>query len=134
MKTNLLRSLVLTLALACMGFVQAQTTVSGVVSDQNGPLPGASVVVKGTTNGTQTDFDGNYQLSNVPEDATLVFSYVSFKTQEVPVNGQTSLDVVLEADTQSLEEVVVVGYGTQTRKEVTSAVASVKAEDFNQGG
>lgn len=134
MKTNLLRSLVLTLALACMGFVQAQTTVSGVVSDQNGPLPGASVVVKGTTNGTQTDFDGNYQLSNVPEDATLVFSYVSFKTQEVPVNGQTSLDVVLEADTQSLEEVVVVGYGTQTKREVTSSVASVKAEDFNQGG
>jgi len=117
-----------------MGFVQAQTTVSGVVSDQNGPLPGASVVVKGTTNGTQTDFDGNFQLSNVPEDATLVFSYVSFKTQEIPVNGQTTLNITLEADTQSLEEVVVVGYGTQKKKEITTAVSSVKAEDFVQGG
>src|SRR5690606_19166932 len=134
MKTNLLRSIVLPLALLCMGFVQAQTTVSGVVSDQNGPLPGASVVVKGTTNGTQTDFDGNFQLSNVPDDATLVFSYVSFKTQEVSVNGQTTFNIIMEADTQSLEEVVVVGYGTQKKKEITSAISSVKAEDFNQGG
>lgn len=134
MKTNLLRSIVLALALLCFGFAQAQSTVSGVVSDQNAPLPGANVVVKGTTNGTQTDFDGNYQLSNVPDGATLVFSYVSFATQEVQFNGQSTINVTLEEDTQSLEEVVVVGYGTQKKKEVTTAVSSVKAEDFIQGG
>ncbi|EKF54701.1 TonB-dependent receptor [Galbibacter marinus] len=134
MKTNLLRSIVLPLALLCFGFAQAQSTVSGVVSDQNGPLPGANVVVKGTTNGTQTDFDGNYELTNVPDGATLVFSYVSFKTKEVPLNGQTTLNITLEEDTQSLEEVVVVGYGTQNKKEITTAVSSVKAEDFIQGG
>src|SRR5690606_12886711 len=134
MKTNLLRSIVLALALLCFGFAQAQSTVSGVVSDQNAPLPGANVVVKGTTNGTQTDFDGNYQLSNVPDGATLVFSYVSFATQDVQFNGQSTINVTLEEDTQSLEEVVVVGYGTQKKKEVTTAVSSVKAEDFIQGG
>src|SRR5690606_37635710 len=134
MKTNLLRSIVLALALLCFGFAQAQSTVSGVVSDQNAPLPGANVVVKGTTNGTQTDFDGNYQLSNVPDGATLVCSYVSFATQEVQFNGQSTINVTLEEDTQSLEEEVVVGYGTQKKKEVTTSVSSVYAQDFIQGG
>ena len=78
MKTNLFKRLVLPIAFICFGYTQAQT-VSGTVSDENGPLPGANVLVKGTTNGTQTDFDGNYTLTGVSEGATLVFSYVSFK-------------------------------------------------------
>ena len=133
MKTNLFKRLVLPIAFICFGYTQAQT-VSGTVSDENGPLPGANVLVKGTTNGTQTDFDGNYTLTGVSEGATLVFSYVSFKSKEIAVAGQTSIDVTLQPDTQALDEVVVVGYGTQKKKEITSAVASVKAEDFNQGG
>ena len=72
--------------------VEAQD-VSGTVTDVNGPLPGASVVVKGTTNGTQTDFDGNYTLSNVDSNATLVVSYIGYATQEVAVNGQTTINV-----------------------------------------
>lgn len=96
-------------------------------------MPGASVIVKGTTNGTQTDFDGNYTISDVGTDAVLVFSYIGYKNQEIPVAGQSTIDVTLEEDAQALEEVVVVGYGSQAKKEITTAVTSVNAEDFNQG-
>jgi len=105
-----------------------QSTVTGVVTDENGvPLPGASIVVKGTTNGAVTDFDGNYSI-NVDGDGTLVVSYVGYKTMEVPVNGRSTVNVGLETDASQLEEVVVVGYGTQKRGEVTAAIASVEAE------
>ncbi|MBC9795446.1 SusC/RagA family TonB-linked outer membrane protein [Sinomicrobium weinanense] len=134
MKTILRKELVFFTALFCIGIAQAQITVSGTVSDAAGPLPGANIVVKGTNNGAQTDFDGNYTLSGVAEDAVLVFSYIGFKNQEIPVNGQSTIDVTLQEDTQALDEVVVVGYGTLKKKEITSAVASVKAKDFNQGG
>lgn len=98
----------------------SQSTVSGVVSDETGaPLPGASVVVSGTTNGTQTDFDGNYILSDVPSDATLSFSYIGYVTQQLPVNGRTTINISMSEDLQALDEVVVVGYGTQSRAEVT---------------
>lgn len=132
MKNSLLKGLFLFCALLSYGMVQAQT-VSGTVSDANGPLPGANVLVKGTTNGTQTDFDGNYTLSNVPSNAVLVFSYIGFKTLEVSVAGQTTVNVTLEEDAQALEEVVLVGYGSVRKKDATGAVASVKAEDFNKG-
>lgn len=132
MNIKLFKSLLLAGAFLCFGFTQAQE-VSGTVSDANGPLPGASVLVKGTTNGTQTDFDGNYKLANVGANATLVFSYIGFKTQEIVVGGKSSIDVVLADDAQALDEIVVVGYGTQVRKEITSAVTSVSVEDFNQG-
>ncbi len=133
MKIKLLKSCALLGAFLCFGTVQAQTEVSGTVSDADGPLPGASVVVEGTTNGTQADFDGNYTLTVEDDDAVLQFSYVGFKGQEVPVAGQTNIDVVLEEDAQALEEVVVVGYGSQAKKEITTAVTSVNVEDFNQG-
>ena len=109
---------------------QPQQTISGVVSDANGPLPGASVVVKGTTNGTQTDFDGNYSLSGVGNNAVLVFSYIGYRSTELPVNGQSTINVSLEEDTSQLEEVVVVGYGTQKRATVTGSVSSVKGEEL----
>ncbi len=131
MKITLLKSLLVFGAFLCFGLLQAQE-VTGTVSDANGPLPGASVVVKGTTNGTQTDFDGNYTIT-AGSDATLVFSYVGFKTKEVAVNGQTTINLTLEEDAQALEEVVVIGYGTTTVKDATGSVASVTSEDFNKG-
>lgn len=107
-------------------------TVSGTVNDNSGvPLPGASVVVDGTTNGTQTDFDGNYTISNVPSDGTLTISYIGYVTRQVSVNGQTTLNVTMADDLQALEEVVVVGYGTQSRAEVTGAISTVGAEEIS---
>lgn len=132
MKITLLKSLLLVGAIFCFGLVEAQE-VSGTVSDVNGPLPGASVVVKGTTTGTQTDFDGNYILSDVAPDGTLVFSYIGYSTQEVAVNGQSTINVTLAEDAQALDEVVIIGYGTTTVKDATGAVAAVTSEDFNGG-
>jgi len=124
MKITLLKRLVLFGAFLCFSAVSAQT-VSGTVTDSSGPLPGASIVVKGTTNGTQTDFDGNYSLDNVDNAATLVISYIGFATQEVAVNGQSTISITLAEDASQLEEVVVVGYGTQKRANITGAVAKV---------
>ncbi len=102
-----------------------QVTITGTVVDNFGtPLPGTNVIVKGTTNGTQTDFDGNYSIT-AASDATLIFSYVGFKTLEIPVNGNTTIDVTMEEDAAALDEVVVTGYGTQTRGELTGSVGTV---------
>ncbi|NAS12749.1 SusC/RagA family TonB-linked outer membrane protein [Poritiphilus flavus] len=132
MKITLLKAFMLVGAILCFGLVKAQD-VSGTVSDATGPLPGASVVVKGTTNGTQTDFDGNYTISNVDSNATLVFSYIGYATQEIAVNGQSTINVVLEEDAQALDEVVIIGYGQTTIKDATGAVAAVTSEDFQKG-
>src|SRR5690606_12528974 len=132
MKNTLLKGLTFVGALLCFGMVQAQT-VSGTVSDQNGPLPGASVLIKGTTHGTQTDFDGNYTLNGVEDNAVLVFSYLGFTTQETSINGRTTINVTLQLDAEALSEVVVIGYGTTTKEDATGAVEVVSAEDFNQG-
>lgn len=108
-----------------------QSPVTGTVTDAAGiPLPGASVVVKGTTRGTTTDFDGNYSIS-AAADATLVYSYIGFKTTEVQVNNQSTVNIALEEDSALLDEVVVVGYGTQKKGEVTAAIASVDAEQLS---
>ncbi|NER14644.1 SusC/RagA family TonB-linked outer membrane protein [Leptobacterium flavescens] len=132
MKNSLLKGLLMFGALICFGMTQAQT-VTGTVSDANGPLAGANVIVKGTTNGTQTDFDGNYTLNNVATNAVLVFSYVGFKTQEIAVNGRTTINVTLVEDASQLDEVVIIGYGQTTVKDATGAVTSVTSEDFNRG-
>ena len=132
MKITLIKSLLLFGAFLCFGLVKAQT-VSGVVSDSNGPLPGASVLVKGTTTGTQTDFDGNFTLNDVGNDAVLVFSYVGYKNQEITVNGQTTINVTLAEDAEALDEVVIIGYGSTTIKDATGSVASVSSKDFNGG-
>ncbi|SHG45315.1 SusC/RagA family TonB-linked outer membrane protein [Flagellimonas flava] len=108
----------------------AQTTVSGAIADAEGPLPGASVVVKGTTTGAVADFDGNYTIE-VPEGSnTLVFSYVGYAAQEINVDGQTTINVTLQPDAQSLNEVVVVGYGTQRKADLTGAVGSINAVEI----
>lgn len=110
---------------------EKQTTqISGIVSDADGPLPGVNIVVKGTTTGTQTDFDGNYSLSIEDGNAILVFSYIGYKTQEVIVGNKTNIDVVLEQDVAGLEEVVVVGYTTRKRGELTGSVATINAKEI----
>lgn len=132
MKITLLKSLMLLGAFLCFNAAKAQT-VSGTVSDANGPLPGASVLVKGTTNGTQSDFDGNYTLNDVDNGSVLVFSYIGFSTQEISYNGQASINVTLQEDAQALDEVVIIGYGTTTVKDATGSVTSVSSDDFNGG-
>ena len=105
----------------------AQGQITGTVtsSDDGFPLPGTSVIIKGTTTGTTTDFDGNYELSNVPGDATLVFSYIGFTRMEIPVNGQSQINVALQEDAQQLDEVVLTGYSTERKVDLTGAVTVV---------
>ena len=117
----------LTLASVYAQNIQVKGTV---VSESDGfPLPGVNVVVKGTTDGVITDLDGNFVIS-VPSDAVLSFTYVGFKPQEVAVKGKTTLNVKLYEDTETLEEVVVVGYGVQKKSVVTASIAKVSAEDL----
>lgn len=108
-------------------------TVTGTVTDNLGPVIGASIQVEGTSNGCITDIDGNYSLPNVPANATLVFSYIGYQSQKIAVGGKTKIDVKLSEDTQLLQEVVVVGYGVQRKSDLTGAVASVKAADALKG-
>lgn len=112
----------------------AQTRVTGKVNsgEDGSSLPGVSILEKGTTNGTVTDVEGTYSI-NVGADAVLVFSFVGFTTQEIPVGNKTSVDVVLRGDVTALNEVVIVGYGQQEQKDVTGVVAAVSSENFNKG-
>lgn len=112
--------------------VDEQVSVSGIIADENGePLPGATVQEKGTTNGTITNYDGTFSLQ-VPENAILTVSFVGYRTQEVALNGRSVLNLNLEADISALEEVVVVGYGTQNRADITGAVATMKADKLTE--
>ncbi len=109
--------------------VQQTKKVSGTVVDATGPVIGASIMEKGTSNGTVTDLDGNYSLSVGP-NATLVVTYVGFKPYEVRVGNESRIDVTLEEDNTNLDEVVVIGYGTQKKKLITGATVQVKGEDI----
>lgn len=112
----------------------AQTSVTGKVTsknDRNG-LPGVSILEKGTTNGTVTNAEGNYSIS-VNENAVLVFSFVGFTSQEIPVGGRTAIDLVLQPDVTALSEIVIIGYGEQERKDVTGSITAITAKDFNKG-
>ena len=127
MKQKLLTSLLM-LAMS-IGLMAQNVTVTGVVSDQMGPVIGASVFEKGTNNGTVTDMDGNFSLSVTP-DAVLVISSIGYATQELPVGSQRVFNVLLEEDNEFLDEVVVVGYGVQKKKLVTGSTVQVKGEDL----
>ena len=117
--------------LAVGAFAQSKT-VSGTVLDKTGEsVIGASVVVKGTTNGTITDFDGKFTLQNVPDNGTIQVSFVGYKTVDIQVKGQSTVKVILEEDTETLDEVVVVGYGVQKKSDVTGAMARVGSEELN---
>ena len=110
-----------------------QKTISGKVTDTRGlPLPGVTVLVKGTTQGTVTDFDGNYSLTNIPVGATLQFSFVGMKSQEMVVGNQTNINVVLQEETIGIEEVIAVGYGTQKKRDIIGSVASISSEDISK--
>ena len=121
--------------LLSFNFAWAQTTVSGTVTDgeDGSPLPGVNVLVQGTTTGAITDFDGNFSINVPSSESVLVFSYIGYLKQEITVGNQTTINVAMPLDVQSLAEVVVVGYGTQEKKEITSAVVSLDAKEFNQG-
>ncbi|PHR89217.1 MAG: SusC/RagA family TonB-linked outer membrane protein [Leeuwenhoekiella sp.] len=112
----------------------SQKNVTGTVTDDKGmPLPGVTVKEQNTSNGAVTDFDGNFNLTITQTDAVLIFSFVGFETQEVSVSNQTNITVSLKENLEALSEVVVIGYGTQKRADVTSAVASVKSDEFIEG-
>lgn len=116
-------------------FLMAQsTTVSGTVldSDTQEPLPGVNVVIKNSNTGTTTDFDGKFVLTNVKENDVIVFSYISFVAKEVRFTGQTNITLSLQPDVAALDEVVVIGYGTQVKKEITGAVAVVGSETIEE--
>ncbi|MFZ0598096.1 MAG: TonB-dependent receptor [Flavobacterium sp.] len=126
----------LILALGCISFSYAQGTVSGVVvSDvEKVPVPGVSVYIKGEPKGAvTTDFDGNFKIKVAVNEGTLVFSYVGFKTKEAAFSVNQKLNVSLAEEVSTLNEVVVVGYGSQKRSDVTGAISSVKSENFNKG-
>ena len=124
-------SLLLLLSLFCSVGAMAQSKITGkVVDEQNQALPGVSVVVKNTTTGSVTDTEGRYTL-NAPSGATaLVFSYIGFTTQEVPIGGKSTVNLTLAADTKSLNEVIVVGYGVQKKETITGSVAAVKGSEL----
>ncbi|MDQ6530939.1 TonB-dependent receptor [Flavobacterium sp. LHD-85] len=127
--------------LNCFGFLilmfvfsiqsNAQTTVTGTVSDDKGPIPGANVNVKGTKTGVSTGFDGTYSI-DVPSNGVLVFSFLGFTSREVGVNGQKKINVKLEEDSNNLKEVVVIGYGAQRKEAVTGSVASIKGSEIRE--
>ena len=123
---------VFTVLISCQ-FAQAQSrSVSGKVSDTGGAdLPGVSVTVKGTTLGAVTDATGKYTVQ-APTNATLVFSYIGYKAQEINIGNKTSVNISLEEDAAALSEVVVVGYGTQKKSQLTSAISQVSAKEINE--
>lgn len=118
------------LTMLCTSLTYSQD-VSGTVSDASGPLPGASILVKGTTNGAQTDLDGKFTIKNVGSNAVLVFSYIGLKSQEVNVAGKSSVKIILKEDSAELKEVVVIGYGSVKKKDATGAVDQIGAKDFD---
>ncbi len=126
------RLLLLALLAVSSTVAMAQGKVSGKVVDATGEaVIGASVLVKGTTTGTVTDFEGNFTIGGVPQGATLVFSYVGYRTQNIAVGGRSQINVTLEEDKQLLDEVVVVGYGVQRKSDVTGALTRVGEKDLN---
>ncbi|MDT0676699.1 SusC/RagA family TonB-linked outer membrane protein [Autumnicola musiva] len=131
---KLLNSLWLLLFMLPISFF-AQNVVSGVVTESATglPVPGVNVVVQGTSNGTTTDFDGNYTIEDVAEGDVLAFSFLGFATEEIPYEGQSTLDVQLEEDQATLDEVVLIGYGATTEQDATGAVEKISPDEFNQG-
>ncbi|MDP3313571.1 TonB-dependent receptor [Lutibacter sp.] len=128
-----MKSLLLSFFLCFAGIsIYAQNyEIKGTVSDASGmPLPGVSIVVKNTTKGSSSDFDGKFTLSNVQKGETVVFSFVGYTTKQIVINNSNDLNIILAEDTQSLDEVVVVGYGTQKKSVVTGAISGVKSKDL----
>lgn len=117
---------------ASLGIYAQDINVSGQITDiNNDPLIGATVLVRNTTHGTVTDLDGNFTLLNVPSNSTLEISYVGYITQSINVNGRTTIGITLTEDTEMLEEVVVVSYGTQKKRDVTGSIQTIGGDDLS---
>src|SRR5690554_5207054 len=129
---NLSRGILCLLFCASSLCAFAQTiSIKGTVTDANGEaLPGVNVVIKGISGGVATSIDGNFNITVPDEDAILVFSFIGYKTQEITVGSQRDLLIILEEDTWQIEEVVVVGYGTQKKATLTGSVAAIKNEEL----
>ncbi|MEJ1222769.1 SusC/RagA family TonB-linked outer membrane protein [Sediminicola sp. 1XM1-17] len=127
---NCISKLTFLVAIVFGSSLMAQT-ITGTVSDQDGPLAGVNVVIEGTSIGTSTDFDGNYVISNVNSNATLVFSYIGYKTTAIPVNGKSQINVILSQDSSALDEVVLVGYSSLKKSTLTGAISVVDVDDLN---
>ena len=126
-KTTILVVLFITVLSCAFSYAQ-QKAVTGTITDQSGvPLPGVNILVKGTQRGTQTDFDGNYAI-NAASNETLVFSYIGLKTVERQVEGASVINLQMEEDSQALEEVIVIAYGTAKKESYTGSVSTVSAE------
>ncbi len=123
------RQVILSSSVAPLVANQSRTVTGKVTDSSKVPLPGVSVVVKGTTNGTITNFDGNYSLVNIPADAILVFSFVGMRSQEISIAGKSSVNVVLQEETIGIEEVVAVGYGVQKKVNLSGAVSSISSDE-----
>jgi TonB-dependent starch-binding outer membrane protein SusC len=124
------KALLLLMAMALFTHSYAQdVTVSGRVIDQEGPVPGVNILIKGTTRGTVSDIEGNYSLS-APSDGTLVFSAIGYTIEEIAIGGRTNIDLTLVQDVRALAEVVVTGYTTEARRDVTGAVSTIKAREL----
>jgi TonB-dependent starch-binding outer membrane protein SusC len=118
----------------CAFTVVAQQKVTGRVVDTNqSPLPGVSVVEKGTTNGTITDVQGNYTITVSTSESVVIFSFIGFKNKDITVGNQSSINIVMEDESIGLDEVVAIGYGKMTRKDVTSSITTIAAKDMNNG-
>lgn len=127
---NHLRYAWLLMLLFAGSFIHAQTTVTGVVSDDKGmTIPGASVMVKGTKDGVSTNLDGKYEIS-VPANGALTFSFIGFESQTINVNGRKTINASLKESVERLDEIVVIGYGTQKRNDINSSISTVKAKDL----
>src|SRR5215467_1981175 len=137
MTINRLLSRIATIAICVLltqfSFSQNKTITGKVADEKGNPVQGATVTVKGTKTGTSTDGNGLFKISVGPSASTLVITSVGFATQEVDISGKTDVSVSLVTTNASLNEVVVVGYGTARKKDLTGAVASVQAKDFNKG-
>jgi len=129
-KNKLLITLIL---LITSVFIYGQQTISGkVTTSDNEPLPGVNIIIKGTSVGVTSDFDGLYSIKNVASTDILVFSYISYKTIEKKVGNLKILNVVLESDTQLLDDIVIIGYGTSKKSDLTGSVSSISSKDFKR--
>jgi TonB-linked SusC/RagA family outer membrane protein len=130
MKNSLQKGLMVFITMLCTSLIYSQD-VSGLVTDASGPLPGTSVLVKGTTIETQTNFDGRFTIKNVGSNAVLVFTYIGMKTQVISVAGKSEVNVVMAQDQSQLSEVIVVGYGSVKKKDATGAVDMLSSKKFD---
>jgi len=133
MKRTLLFLMICFIQVYSSAYSQQLSSVSGTVTDaEEYPLPGVTVMKKGTTQGTITNANGEYSLNNVAEDGTLVFSFIGMKTREVAVNGQTVINVTMEEETIGLDEVVAIGYGSRQKKDLTGAVSNIESDELQK--